>query len=219
MTEDQFTRLLAEVDIAYNQSDVKQNHGGKNWHYSLSATPLKPECILLLGFNWGASKTDCHSPQPSMPVRPFMEMSNGDLGSFARIRSMLPEYFSAKELEDIGQSNFCFFRSSKEHEISERDLQLCIPPFMQLLEYTKPRLIMCFSARLRDFLLASTDTPISDRMEEVSSQSPQRSTRSIRAIKGVLSIANRQTPIVFLPHPNARVSGESRKNAWRFALK
>jgi hypothetical protein len=110
--------LLIEVGNAYEQSDIRKLclEEGYEWHYSLITTSMKPNGPLVLGFNWGASKGGVYKPQLSVNKSDF---SREDVGSLARIFPYCEKYFGYDFLSDLSQSNYCFFRSHKEGQISD----------------------------------------------------------------------------------------------------
>lgn len=202
--------LLIEVGIAYEQSDIRKLclEEGYEWHYSLITTSMKPNKPLVLGFNWGASDGEKYEPQFLVNKSDF---SKEDVGSLARIFPYCEKYFGNDFLSDLSQSNYCFFRSYKEHQVSDKDIQLCEPILSRLIDAISPSLILCFSSKLRDYLIANSK--LSSTTSKVITYKRGTSTVSYAAIKGVLAP---QTEIKFLPHPNYPMKGEARSEAWEF---
>lgn len=202
--------LLIEVGDAYEQSDIKKLclEKGYEWHYSLITTPMKPNGPLVLGFNWGASNGRKYEPQPSVNKSDF---SKEDVGSLSRIFPYCAKYFGNDFLSDLSQSNYCFFRSYKEDQISDRDIQLCEPILGRLIDAISPSIVLSFSSKLRDYLIANNK--VSSTISKVITYERGSSTVSYEAIKGVLAP---QTEIKFLPHPNYPMKGEARSEAWEF---
>lgn len=214
MNPSQFSALLEETRIAFEQSDIK-NCQNPPWNYSITATPIKKDRLLLIGFNWGAAEGKPYSPQTAIPQNWFMEMAGKELGSFSRVQSML-ERHCPDDLEEVGQTNFCFFRSANESQITQRDLELSTPLFERFLSIAQPKAILGFSSQLRDHLIAS------DWLEEKEEKSIEYKSGEKNAtcyvVKGTCTIDGRTIPIALLPHPNSPLRKEVREEAWRFCF-
>src|SRR5680860_1514247 len=109
--------LLIELEQVYKKSAIKKyclkyDH---EWHYSLLTTTMKSDGPLVLGFNWGASQGGKYEPQRSVNESEF---ASGDIGSLSRILPYCEKYFDIDFLSKISQSNYCFFRSECESQIS-----------------------------------------------------------------------------------------------------
>ena len=205
-----FNELLYETKQAYLLSDVYQNYKDKEWYYSVTATKLSKNKPLIVGFNWGAKKNYKYTPQCEYPFTIFEGLYD-DLGSLNRTIPFFHEYFQ-KALTGM-QTNYCFFRSQKEKQISYRDLELCKPLFDKYLDYVDPSIIISFSSILRDYF--NNNNLITNKK-----------TLPIKYLKGQTEIikGNYKTrsgkiiEFVYIPHPNARVSNEDRIKAWEFCF-
>lgn len=217
MTRHDFIALLDETRIAFEKSGIKaySNEKDKVWHYSVCATPLKPDRLLLIGFNWGARTGEKYEPQLDMPEKGFMEMANKDLGSFKRVKRYLKQYCPG-DLNEVGQSNFCFFRSEKDGQISAKDLELSTPLFEKLLQLAPPKAILGFSSRLRDHLLASDGFRVKSQ-EELPYERGGKAFRC-KVVKGELQVDEQRIPVSLLPHPNSPLPGAVREQAWAFCF-
>lgn len=185
--------------------------------YNVAATRIIPRNPLILGFNWGAQQEERYTPV--VVDKTFLELLNGnDLGSMKRLQRYLVEYLCMDDLalEKVGQSNYCFFRSKRDGEIVKSDLELCRPLFERFLEIAQPSVILCFSSKLRNYLIGDK------RVREPIWQSvttPNSANHPYAACKGFLQINGSRIPIYFLPHPNSRISKTARDEAWSFAFK
>lgn len=208
--ESEFNALLDDLAYAYDKSDIKKycEKNDHDWNYSLVTSTLEKEGPLVVGFNWGAAKKDRYKPQS------FVEKSNFetvDVGSISRIYSYCRMYFGNEFLSKVSQTNYCFFRSHKESEISVRDVNLCEPIFDKLVELIEPSVVLCLSSKLRDYLLSS------GRLGSIQSKDIKfmhgDSERTLTTIKAEFpSGAN----ICFLPHPNYPLHKHVRDAAWEF---
>lgn len=205
-----FDDLLVELGCAYEQSDIKQYcliHG-HTWHYSLITTTMQKGGPLILGFNWGASQDERYFPQTTIEETVF---KNADVGSLTRIFPYCEKYFGEDFLNKTSQSNYCFFRSKSESEITPKDIALCEPIFDKLIKVMEPSSILCFSSKLRDFLLSNNRVKAKESIkisyERGSVQMTYEPTRAT---------LTSGAEIMFLPHPNYPMKKEARAEAWEF---
>ena len=218
-TEEQLRDLLAATELQFNRSQIKVDAEtcAKKWMYNIAATRIVPQSPLILGFNWGAQENERYTPM--VANKTFLELLNGsDLGSMRRLRPYLVEYLHMDDpgLEKVGQSNYCFFRSKRDGEIIESDLELCRPLFEKFLDIAQPSLILSVSSRLRNYLLGGNRV----RNRAWQSMTTEHATnRRYAACKGLLEMNDVKVPIYFLPHPNARISRVFRNEGWSFAFK
>ncbi len=204
-----FKQLLKETEAVFIKSDV-QNQYGKDWGYSVLATSIFKGTPLIVGFNWGAAKGTTYEKQSDYPLRMFQSNYN-DLGSLKRTVRFFEEYYP-DALHGM-QTNYCFFRTEKESQISQADLDSCRDLFFRLVEYAEPSSIISFSSKLRDYLLGNK--LIDDaRSKEVDSKG-----KKFSAIKGRMRMGTKKDiPFFYLPHPMAKVSGDARKRLWEFCF-
>lgn len=217
MDYEHFNDLLAKTKSAYDLSDIKKHcdKEGHQWFYSLCATKIIVNKPLIIGFNWGAGSGVSFAPQMDYPTESFYDLHKKKwLGSLSRIIPYCEKYISKEFACEAGQSNYCFFRSYQEDQISEHDLELCKPIFRELLEISKPSLLLCFSARLRDHLI------LSELVENcATAELPYRqgnAERKCLVAKGEISFG--KSKIYFLPHPNWPLKREIREEAWEFCF-
>lgn len=205
--------LLLELETAYSKSNIAEicERKGVSWGYGLASTSLKPHRPLFLGFNWGAGNGINFSSQRTIEAESFLEQ---DLGSFRRIVPYCQKYLSEDELAEASQSNFCFFRSKSESQISAYDIKLCEPIFNNLLSILKPSLVLGFSGQLRTYLTKKGFVE-NIRSKDISFRRGA-SDITYRAQKGILK---GKVEIFFLPHPNYPMRKEARNQAWDYCFK
>ncbi len=205
-----FTKLLYSVKQAFLLSDVYKNFKQNEWYYSVTATKLEKNKPLIVGFNWGAEKTYKYNPQCEYPFTLFEGLYD-ELGSLKRVIPLFHEYYT-KALFGV-QTNFCFFRSKKESQISYNDLTLCKSLFEKYLDYVNPSVIISFSAKLRNYFVENN--LVTDKKSLY-----------IKFLKGQLEIikatyktkSGKIIDFIYLPHPNTPVSNEERIKAWKFCF-
>ncbi len=206
----ELSELLNELESAYSRSDIKEYCliNGHDWFYSLVSTTLEKDGPLVLGFNWGASEGEKYKPQCEIKKSNFL---TEDVGSLSRIFPYCRKYFGDDFLSKITQSNYCLFRTKKESQITQKDIELCEPIFEKLVSALRSSSILCFSSKLRVFLLNN------DKIASLDSKDIQytrgRSQVIYTAIKATL---NSGINISFLPHPNYPMKGEARAKAWEY---
>jgi hypothetical protein len=208
----ELNKLLVELSAKYDQSDIKSycNENGFKWEYYLIQSTLEKNGPLLLGFNWGASQTEEYSPQSEITKTDF---STADSGSIKRSFKYLKKYFGESFLSLMTQSNYCFFRSHTEREITQHDISLCEPTFNKMISLLEPSIIISMSSQLREYLIKN------ERLIDIESKIIKfqrgKSLVSIQAIKAKLLDG---TKICFLPHPNYPIKGEARDLAWDYCF-
>jgi hypothetical protein len=207
--EKQIGELFNKVDKAFEESDIRKyaEEKGKKWHYSIVSTAVQPNCPLLVGLNWGADKVSDYEKQNSIPKEKFFEIP--DLGSFRRIRPFLESYFPG-DSDNLVQSNFFFFRSENESQISQKDLNISSELFSEFLKIVEPSTIIGFSSKLRDYFLTNKDIFDLEHTVPITTNKGVYNVYIGRYIAGGVNV-----PVFLLPHPNYRISGEARHQAWK----
>jgi len=202
--------LLVDLKEAYDQSDIKKycQTNGHDWYYSLITSTLEKHGPMVIGFNWGASDNESYLPQSSIEKCGF---EKADIGSLSRIFPYCQKYYGDDFLSKISQSNYCFFRSKIESQISNKDIQLCEPIFTKMIDVVKPSSVLCFSSKLRDKVITE-DKIISSETHDICFKHGARNI-TYTAIKAVL---DSNVEMKFLPHPNYPMKKEARDEAWEF---
>ncbi|HRK54396.1 MAG TPA: hypothetical protein PK185_10820 [Cyclobacteriaceae bacterium] len=215
MNENLIQQLFADTQAAFAKAPIKKyaDANGHLWNYSISSTRITEGANLIIGFNWGVSGNEPYKPQNEIPKENFKELyDKNDLGSLQRIYLPLKQRFPAEDIDNAMQTNFCFFRSKTEGEITSEDLMLSTPLFQQLINIIKPKRILAFSKKLQSYCIESA---LCSDLEEASFPSNKR---TLHTAKGNLKLNDTVVPIYFLPHPNAKFTSIARKKAWDFCF-
>lgn len=199
-------RLLKRVADAFQRSKIRRSaaESGDEWAYSLITGACLPGAPLIIGFNWGASSNARYEPQSEVNATPWRE---GENGSLIPILPYVSRFFPNLNLDKLSQTNYCFFRSKAEADISSEDLELCRPIFDDLLRVMRPTLVLSFSARLRDHV-RKTDQVTCFRNQRIKNLNMTYAVATGKLWGGI--------PVSFLPHPNYPMEGDAREKAWKF---
>lgn len=205
-----FKKLLSETETVFRKSEVFANYNKENWGYSITATRLEKNKPVIVGFNWGAgnnwkNENKIETIQKDYPFSSFSGLYD-ELGSFARVVNLFNKYLP--EANNGVQTNFCFFRSQHEHQISDNDKKLCSPLFEELINYLEPSMLITFSSSLNDFF-EKNGKIIEKQILKIHSKNNE-----VKAIKGTILINDRQIEYYNLPHPNYPITTEARLKAW-----
>lgn len=198
-----FNCLLKEIAVQYNKSIIKE----KGLYYSLSSTKLKKSVPLIVGFNWGGTGKD-YMPQTKYPTEEsFKDVT--DLGSLERTKCCFKHFY--KEGLNAVQTNFCFFRSPNENDISNKDLNLTSPIFESLVNYLEPKIIISFSSKLRDFFIKlDKENNIKTKIINIDGGN------SVMLAKGKVKFSKNEYDFIYLPHPNYPLKSAVRTKAWNY---
>lgn len=208
--EKKLNALLEKLDQIYEDSDIKKTCTEKNqqWGYSLVTTPMERLAPLILGFNWGAAQGQIYQNQTSIKKTNFLDE---DVGSLRRIFPLIRQHLGENYLARTSQSNYCFFRSATEDQISEADIKRCSGVFSELIQILAPSSIICLSAKLREHLIKTEK--VCNRQDRTIRFRRGSSDIEFVAIRGMLASG---VDIKFLPHPNYPMKREARSAAWQF---
>ncbi len=183
----------------------------------LSQCATKPQIgnPLIVGFNWGASDFE-FAPPVSIPEENFKYLNDNDqLGSLKRIVPFLIKYLPKIRIEDYNQSNYCMFRSYRESEISNKDIDLSEPIFVKFVNLIHPPFLIAFSSILR--IKLEKKGRLYDKRESIPIIINSKGF-TYKPLKARLKIGNIDLPIYFLPHPMARFSSNARNECWEFCF-
>jgi len=161
---------------------------------------------LIVGFNWGAEAGVIYHAESEIEKESFADARSG---SIARSARYLEQIYGSDFAGKFSQTNFCFFRSKTEAQISPKDIDLCKPVFEELIGIIQPETIFCFSAKLRNYLVASGQVEIE---HEAMITFPRTATQNVtyKTWRGLF----RGVQIVSLPHPNFKMPKFARDAAW-----
>lgn len=219
--KDKLTILLKKLDDAYASSDNKNNNfclqNNRKWGYELIQTALIPAQPLVIGFNWGVDNTweeyisgKAYQHQTVIEKQKMMDIYKGSL---QRAVNLIAKYFPIVNMDNSSHSNFCFFRSENENQISKKDINLCIPIFNELISILEPSVVFCFSGKARDYM---RNNKVVINYEEKYIEPSQKGKHSFIVAKGRI---NNIVPVYFLPHPNCPLTTDVRTAAWEFCAK
>ncbi len=205
--------LYKKLEDAFAKSNIKviAESNKYEWNYSLLATPFYKNSLVVVGFNFGTIENQVYQKQQvdDVPTENWSEQK--DLGSLIRIKKYLNDYCPEYNQEQIVQTNYCFFRSKAEDQISENDIKLCQPIFNRLIELLDPKFILCLSSKLLGYIEK-------ERSSEFTTKEINLSKRKILIARGHLKINSRDVPFGYIPHPNYPMKKESRQEAWKFVF-
>jgi uracil-DNA glycosylase len=216
----QLEELLNELSIVYEMSDNKNNtfcaKNGRKWGYELVQSALIERQPMIIGFNWGVHNSweeyingNQYKHQTSVEKRNFVDIY---MASLTRSMNLCMKEFPDIDFSNGSHSNFCFFRSEKENQITEKDIKLCIPIFRKLIEILNPSIIFCFSSRARDYMI-NNGLFIKKKEYVISLETNGRKKNTFRTAVGLLC---NDTIVCCLPHPNSKIRKEVRQKAWKF---
>ena len=214
--DDLIKSLFKQIEKAFNQSDIKdyaEKHG-KKWFYYLSSTRLTKNTTVIVGFNGGAKEGIPYEPLMYVPDVTFGDLfrKGDELKSLSRIYYPLKSHLKDEDVDSFVQINFCFFRSDSESKIRKEDVELCVPIFEQLMSHLKPRRIIGFSARLRDYIL-------NNKMHsQLDTKNIESNNKTVYAVKGQIKFTDISIPFCILPHPNYPITSKARNEAWEFCF-
>lgn len=202
-------KLLPKIQKIFEMSDIKRLAEKEefSWAYSLINSTLEKGGPLIVGFNWGAEAGVVYHPEAEIEKESFADAKSG---SIARSARYLEKIYGSDFASRFSQTNFCFFRSKTEAQISQKDVDLCKPVFEELIDIVQPEIIFCFSAKLRNYLLSSGQVEIE---HEAVISFPRSATQNVtyKTWRGRFG----KVKIVSLPHPNFKIPKFARDAAWK----
>lgn len=118
--------------------------------------------------------------------------------------------FPTIDQESYNHSNFCFFRSNNEKQITERDIKICEPIFEDFIAHLKPKIIFGYSDRLCDYLISN------GRIKYLNEKKLSNGNTSVFLYQGFMRLNGWWTYINLLPHPSNRQYKEKKTTLWNF---
>jgi ribonuclease R len=193
-------QLFEQIKTVFDESDIRvlAEQKGKNWNYALAETPMHKKSMVFLGFNPQADGDADFEAEEKLPNTTF------DQKKWKAILPTVLEQYKDLNPDKIVDTYFCPSRSQEEGQLSQNDLAASQEIFENWINILSPNQVICFSARLRDYLLHQ------DLVEGVDETKVLSGKRKIRILKGQLNIGNKQIAIAFLP---------SLKSSWSKAAK
>jgi len=194
-----FDELLCDTDRQFKQSPIyqKQLRRGKQWNYSICATPISKGNGVVFGINWGGS--DNFEPQTVMPV----DEEISEYRFIKQSRQNLENHWGL-DIESINfnYSNLCFFRTPKGKDLSADDFKLSLPLFEKYIRYINPRWILS---------IGGTNIKVLDSFGALKNIKQHFDNQDkFKGHSGQLWDWN----IYSVPHPSARLTSEARQTIW-----
>ena len=183
--------LFQKIDNAFNKSNIKQQSEKNSWFYSLCNSKPKIGQPIIVGFNWGVSYN--HKKQTYSDLKSVMNWNQ--MPSIEKIKPFIEKYFPRLN-NSFNQTNYCFFRSKKEDEISDFDINLCEPIFYEFISRVKPRFILAFTKKLRETLIKN------GMIKYLNKKSVFDGKKIITSYHGFVNFGGWWSYIYILPHPN-----------------
>jgi hypothetical protein len=190
--------LYLKIDEAFKKSDIHQRSIKNYWFYSLCTSIPKTGQPLIVGFNWAVDSQ--HKKQTYEDLKSVIDWD--EMSSLNKIKPLIEKHFQVPEItpDEFNQTNFCFFRSKDEKDISRHDLKLCEPIFFEFISRIKPKIILAFSSKFRDVIFNN------GMLKYLRRKSVFAGKREFTSYHGIVKFDGYWTNIYFLPHPSS----------WRF---
>ncbi len=194
---DFFNHMLERTKAAFLQSKTLEKYPNENWNYAICDTPIRKKTGIIFGLNWGGKD---HNPQSKYPEAiktrdwPFITHSEWYFKEFLHTT-----------IDQLNYSNLCFFRSPSMNQIVKSDWDLAILLFKEYVEFIDPPWLLMLGKPVylgNSYLTNKTtikQTDINNR----------------KNVYGYYGTLFNKYPIVSVPHPQARISTESRKDIWK----
>lgn len=207
-----FNQFSQKVKNTYHLSDIQN----KAYGYSISASHIarNPE-LLILGFVWSESMFSKNYINGFLSSQ-TQYVYNYNLEEAYKYQLLIDNEFFLDDLigANYGQySNFCYFNCKDRSELTERDINLCIPLFNDYLQFVNPAKILTFSSELVDFLTSINMIEGIDlyTVEDLFGN-------EIKYGKGFLTLPERKIIICFIPSADVKLRIFDRNKINEFAF-
>jgi ribonuclease R len=199
--------IFDKAAILFEQSNVRQfaKENSKEWYFKIAETAEFKESLLLLGLNPIAEAGKKYLEQT------HLSEASIDSKKWQKALAYLEKHFGVYPIDAIVDSYFCPFRAEEAGQISESDLNLCLPLFKDWLKELSPRQIISFSPELEAFFNAN------GLMTDIAHLEIEIGKRKIKATKAVIKNGRKNVRIAFLPDKDVTMSKENRERLWEFA--
>jgi len=196
-----FKNLLEKTKEVFLTSQTYKEHGEKNWNYAVCDTPIQKNTGIFFGLNWGGKDIDKQSTYPER-IKPR------NWNFITHSRAYFREYLG-KEIEQLNYSNLCFFRSPKVHQLISSDWELAIPLFRKYVDYINPPWT----------LMLGKPNHLWEKHIENKNYKEFHDNKYNKTVYGYTGLLFGKYPFAAVPHPQARVSSETRKEIWKCVVK
>jgi hypothetical protein len=191
-----FEQLLDKTQIAFFKSETFKKNGDKNWNYAICDTPIQEGKGIFFGLNWGGKDIDVQTAYPEADKK-------RNWNFISKSRPYFRDYIQA-EIEGLNYSNLCFFRSPKFKDLHPSDWSLVIPLFQEYVDYINPPWALMLgkpSPLWANHLTNKIEYHVFDKKYK-------------KKVYGYNAFIFQKYPFGAVPHPQARVSNEARKEIW-----
>ena len=210
-----FEQLRQETETVFQSSPVKkkQDSLGRQWSYSLCATPIRRRHGVIFGLNWGGGSEQDIDPKTRKPFAypPQAEMPDGtDIEDYRFIRQSLPllkTYLGVTSPAEINYTNLCFFRTPTIADLEEEDWDLSLPLFRKFVKFIDPPwLLMLGTSGLW-------------KLQELELLTDLKDHDVVQGKKTCWSYSAETSgkPFAAVPHPQAHLKSEVRSQLWELA--
>ena len=210
-------KLKQDTKSAFDDSEIKKLPDAHKlkWLYCISATRLSTDANVIVGFNWGAKKGDPYdySRDDVILNYSFKDLYQKKwLGSLHEVYPSLKMHLPNEDIDNCVHTNYCFFRSNNQSEITAKDLELSTPLFDRFIEIIKPKRIIGFSSQLRNHYINLYGSSIKRKQIKTNNRT------IYYAAKGTCKIKQKNVEVHFLPHPNTHLTNVARDEAWDYCF-
>lgn len=203
LTEEEkfFNKLRTEAKELYKDTDLIQNPNyGADANFAICDTPIQKGKDIIAGINWGDMSKGAQTEYPKADKdRNWRFLKSSEPLFIQHLGIQL------SELSQINYTNVCFYRTKKLSHLTLKDWSVSLPLFKSYVEFIQPQRII---------LLGTTVVPILENLAEAERINMFKVESSKNSVKGYqLKLFGVNTYCV--PHPQARVSKESRNIIWQ----
>ncbi len=201
--------LFDKTAIVFEESEIRKfaKANSLEWHFSIAETAEFKDSLLILNFNPKAEEAKSYLVQTHLPETTF------DLKKWQKMKPLLEKHFDMFTLDSIVDSYYCPLRSAEESQITESDLDICMPLFKDLLKELSPRQIISFSNELEDYFNRK------ELLSDIVHLEIEIGKRKIKATKACIKNGRKKVAIAFLPDKDVTMSKENRERLWEFVAK
>jgi len=195
-----FDYLRKKTEEIFKTTSIYKTHPDKNWNYAICDTTIKKGKPIIFGLNWGGNDIDAQSEYPK-------DDKSRNWNFISHSNNFFQEYLKISDISEVNYSNLCFFRSPKVHLMKDgKDWELAIDLFNEYVHYIKPSLTVMLGKTGIPKLNSNKSLTDLNRIEEKDKR------KRVFGYKGKLF---GKYSFACVPHPQVRISTETRENIWR----
>ena len=198
--KDFFYYLLEKTKATYLESKIYkyQIDNTKNWNYAVCETQIKKNKGIILGLNWGNDNKYAQTEYPKKGKKRNWKFLKNSMYFFY-------SYLNIKSIDDINYSNLCFYRTPKIKYLKNSDWKESLPLLNEYIEYISPPWIMLSGKT------GFSKLNLFNCVSEIEKFEIQDKRRRVFAYKSKL---HNKYDMYCVPHPQARISKQSRNQIW-----